>query len=290
MRRKHRGRKQKILMVSCLLMLLFLCVCYAAFSTSLNLKAKGNIKDLTASQVLRKECNTETGDGLYKDIYEEGKCVYKGANPNNYIKFNNELWRILSLESDNTLKIIRSSSIENRQWDSSNNDFETSDVKEYLNNTFLSSMIDENKIETYLWNIGKIKWNNNDLQNQINDEKSLKSESVKVGLITVSEYLNANTNTIECGNLLLNNTNKEECVLTNWIYSIVPYKGWLWTITGGETNNNMVYSVHSTDGNVGYLADYFVTEYRGVSPVVYLKDSTALSGEGTKENPYIIIN
>lgn len=53
-------------MVSCLLILLFLCVGYAAFSTSLNLKAKGNIKFLTASQVLRKECNTETGDGLYK--------------------------------------------------------------------------------------------------------------------------------------------------------------------------------------------------------------------------------
>ena len=291
MRRRHRRRKQKkIIVIGSLSILLFLCVGYAAFSTSLNLKAKGNIKFLTASQVLRKECNTETGDGLYKDIYEEGKCVYKGANPNNYIKFNNELWRILSLESDNTLKIIRSSSIENRQWDSSNNDFETSDVKEYLNNTFLSSMIDVDKIEIYSWNIGKIKWNNDDLQNQINDERLLKSEPVKVGLITASEYLNANTNTIECGNLLLNNTNKEKCVLTNWIYSIVPYKGWLWTITGGETNNNMVYSVHSTDGNVGYLADYFVTEYRGVSPVVYLKDSTALSGEGTKENPYIIIN
>ena len=231
---RYRRRKQKkIIVIGSLSILLFLCVGYAAFSTSLNLKAKGNIKFLTASQVLRKECNTETGDGLYKDIYEEGKCVYKGANPNNYILFNNEMWRMLSLESDNTLKIIRSSSTENRQWDFSNNDFETSDIK---------------------------------------------------------EYLNANTNAIECGNLLLNNTNKEKCIFTNWIYSIVPYKGWLWTITGGETNNNAVYSVHSTDGNVGYLADYFVTEKRGVAPVVYLKNSTALSGDGTKENSYVIIN
>ena len=32
-----------------------------------------------------------TGDGLYKDEYEEGKYTYKGANPNNYITFNNEM-------------------------------------------------------------------------------------------------------------------------------------------------------------------------------------------------------
>lgn len=71
---RYRRRKQKkIIVIGSLSILLFLCVGYAAFSTSLNLKAKGNIKFLTASQVLRKECNTETGDGLYKDIYEEGK-------------------------------------------------------------------------------------------------------------------------------------------------------------------------------------------------------------------------
>ena len=29
-----------------------------------------------------------TGDGLYADAYEEGRYVYKGANPNNYITFN----------------------------------------------------------------------------------------------------------------------------------------------------------------------------------------------------------
>ena len=52
----------------------------------------------------------------------------------------------------------------------------------------------------------------------------------------------------------------------------------------------LVYSAHSTDGNVGYLANYFVTEKRGVAPVVYLKDSILFSGEGTKENPYVIIN
>ena len=43
-----------------------------------------------------------SGDGLYADEYEEGKYTYKGANPNNYVTFNNEEagWRIISINSD----------------------------------------------------------------------------------------------------------------------------------------------------------------------------------------------
>ena len=45
-----------------------------------------------------------TGDGLYKDEYEEGRYFYKGANVNNYITFNNEVWRIVSIEADKTIE------------------------------------------------------------------------------------------------------------------------------------------------------------------------------------------
>ena len=48
-----------------------------------------------------------SGDGLYSDEYTPGKYVYRGTNPNNYIMFNNELWRIISKEADGTYKIIR---------------------------------------------------------------------------------------------------------------------------------------------------------------------------------------
>ena len=37
-----------------------------------------------------------SGDGIYKDEYESGRCVYRGENPNNYIRFNNEPWRIIA--------------------------------------------------------------------------------------------------------------------------------------------------------------------------------------------------
>ena len=48
-----------------------------------------------------------SGDGLYQDQYEDGRYVYRGSNPDNYIQFNDELWRIISKETDGTYKIIR---------------------------------------------------------------------------------------------------------------------------------------------------------------------------------------
>ena len=48
-----------------------------------------------------------SGDGLYVDSYESGRYIYRGQSPNNYVEFNNELWRIIAKETDGTYKIIR---------------------------------------------------------------------------------------------------------------------------------------------------------------------------------------
>ena len=44
-------------------------------------------------------------------MYEDNRYVYRRSNSDNYIKFNNELWKIVSIESDNTLKIMKNASI-----------------------------------------------------------------------------------------------------------------------------------------------------------------------------------
>jgi len=76
----------------------------------------------TAAEMLKEKVTT-TGDGLYEDEYEEGRHVYKGANPNNYITFNEENdgaagWRIFSVEADGTIKILKKDSIGNKVFDS----------------------------------------------------------------------------------------------------------------------------------------------------------------------------
>ena len=61
-----------------------------------------------------------TGDGLYEDSYEDGRLIYRGQNPNNYIEFNGELWRIMAKETDGTYKIIRNETLPARAFDEAN--------------------------------------------------------------------------------------------------------------------------------------------------------------------------
>ncbi len=57
------------------------------------------------------------GYGLYADEYESGRYIYRGQNPNNYITFNGETWRIIAKEADGTYKIIRNDVLANRAYD-----------------------------------------------------------------------------------------------------------------------------------------------------------------------------
>lgn len=88
-----------------LLYLSLICLSFTTVSPVLaNATAMHTLKDKVVS----------SGDGLYKDTVTDGRYVFKGANPNNYIKFNDELWRIMSLEKDGSLKIIRTNPLDTR--------------------------------------------------------------------------------------------------------------------------------------------------------------------------------
>lgn len=135
-----------------------------------------------------------SGDGLYEDSYENGRYVYKGNNPNNYIEFNGELWRIIAKETDGTYKIIRDQLSENRAFDeanyrtTANNTFcdssysgcnvygkvngifrlmsgqkmgtvtEDSSLSKYLNETYYNTLTSDakNQVQTHAFNIGGV--------------------------------------------------------------------------------------------------------------------------------------
>ena len=112
---------------------------YAAMQTNLEIKAKGNVvKKATAGSDLVDQAGTVTsGDGLYKDSYESNVYTYRGKNPNNYVTFNGESWRIISANtSDNTIKIIRSSVLSDREYDNDNGRYSSSgycNINDYCN-------------------------------------------------------------------------------------------------------------------------------------------------------------
>ena len=122
--RKIRSRKLKkqkyMVIIGSFLFLSIFSVGYAAFSTTISLNAKGNVHPsptYTIDQLKATALTEGTTDGLYVDSAEQGRYVFKGGNPNNYLTLNNETWRIISIEADNTLKIMREDSIESIPFD-----------------------------------------------------------------------------------------------------------------------------------------------------------------------------
>ena len=227
------------------------------------------------------------GDGLYADEYESGKYIYKGTNPNNYITFNNETWRILSIDGGGRIKIVRDELLSSREWDltgtyGSNNWDRPSDIKTYLNGEYLESItVNKEKIVPSTWSIGKVTYGNNDLARQIAGENGTQSQEASVGLITASEYLRANPNTEECGSNMLNDDNRDICKTTNWLFKETTY----WTLSSDSKNTTNVFLAHNT----GSLVSGNAYSNLGVLPAITLSSDINLSGSGTVEEPYTIM-
>lgn len=244
---------------------------YAAFQANLNITAKGNIVDkgITPTELKNTYCNQTSGDGLYKDTYEDGRCIYKGANPNNYVTFNDELWRIISVEKDNKVKIVKNNDIGMHRfdptgsrttgycsaalaleygcnaWMQSSNFINGSlsgvvdkdaELNTYLNTTYYNTLNNnaKEKIINYSWGVGAVPFNSANLQTQITQENQIKW-SGKVGLPSVSEYIRTSINP-KCTNL------------TSYYYSA---DGSCWK--NGESHNWLYKVLTNNSTKIGWL-------------------------------------
>ena len=61
---------------------------------------------------------TRASNNLKKDNTEDKNIRYYGANPNNYVRFNNELWRMIGIFGNN-VKLIRNDRLGWLSWDTS---------------------------------------------------------------------------------------------------------------------------------------------------------------------------
>ena len=241
--------------------------------------------------ILDKVDIVSSGDGLYKDEYED-RYFYRGTNPNNYIIFNNEIWRIVSVESDGTIKIMKNEVLPNRQWDigggknGSNNWARPADLNTYLNGSYLTGTLNstaQSQIVAKDFSIGAVTYNDTSLLNTINDENSKKWNG-KVALITASEYIRSNSNKSDCGNMgQFEMWNSTTCKNTTWMYT--NNNQW-WTLSPESSLASRVFYVFS-DGNFDNInANDAVIEVR---PSVYLSSKIKITGgDGSQNNPYRI--
>ena len=99
---KRRKNYTKYLIITTICVFSCMGIGYSYLQENLNINMSLSKKriDITDNVVA-------SGDGVYEDKYESGRYIYRGSNPNNYIEFNDELWRIIAKETDGTYKIIR---------------------------------------------------------------------------------------------------------------------------------------------------------------------------------------
>ena len=228
--------------------------------------------------------------GLEKDPYE-CRYFFTGANPNNYITFNGEDagWRIISVECDGTIKIMRTANINtnnNITWDSSNSNnwARPATLNTYLNGTYYNSLDStaQSQIVTHDFGIGAVKYGENNLQTTINEENKTKWNG-KIALVTASEYIRSNSNQIGCGTM--NQLwNAVACYYTTWMYT---FDYWWFTLTPRPDSSSLVFDVNTDNGN---FMNNNANDARGaIRPALYLSSDIKITGgTGTKSDPYVV--
>ena len=190
------------------------------------------------------------GSGLY---ITSGNYIYKGDVSNNYIKFNNLLWRIIRINKDNTIEVILDDYLNMLPYSSSPVSFDKSDIYKYLeekvfNNIDKDMLVKENICTDMVSDLSNIKCDN--------------TASSYVKLLDITGFLN----TVK--------DKKSYLVSDDEIFWLSDY------------DEDKVW--HTNGVNVSSSKE---TSFYEIRPVIKLKNSVTFeSGDGTKEKPYIIKN
>lgn len=238
--------------------------------------------------------------GIMEDI--GGNIRYYGGDPNNYVSFNNELWRIIGVfkdiddgtgKTETRLKIARSESIGNYAWDSNNkNEWSTATLNTYLNGDYLNSLSSEAQgmIGNAKWNLGGSSTQQglyaNDYYTFERGTTVLSGRSTewtgKIALMYPSDYMYAG-DLSKCSKDGYNwDTDQTNCRDTSWLRNASNTQ---WTVTPRSSSSSSVFSVTIS----GFVSTNSVTVSYASRPVLYLSSTVEITGgTGTSEDPYTL--
>ena len=262
--------------------------------------------------------------GTGKVINENG-YRYEGKNPNNYIWFNNEYWRIIGVfdsathgqAGKNLVKIIRDKQIGYQTWDSAGtNNWSTSSLKSLLNDYYYKATDGTNSGKCYGYS-NTVTSNCNYTKNGIQSYYRNLIQSVTWHLggynsiaVTANNFYTYERGTTVNGSNPTTTTGyiglmypsdfgytalESDCARTTLLseYITVACAGASWlsgrsfdlTLTQYTTNATQTITI----SREGKIAARDAIGNFGVSPVLYLNSSVYLvDGNGSLDNPYII--
>lgn len=257
---------------------------------------------------------TTQGNG---QVVNENGYRYEGQDPNNYVWFNNELWRIIGvfdsssegISNTNLVKIIRNDSVGGLAWDSDENTWGYANLNSLLTGYYLLGYnatgisicngygsqsnakcnYGVNGIKAaYREMIKEVDWRTARISNgsitagtMYGYENGSTTHYGYIGLMYASDYGFA-VPAANCSRTTnLDSYHNGYCTLNNWLYN----GGDEWTLTAVSTDTYQVFNVNS-NGRVGYT---YSSYGRGVRPSLYLYPSVyVIDGDGSITNPYII--
>ena len=257
-----------------------------------------NSNVIATDQTWTTSWQTSDQSGLYAQTVGSNKTYYFRGNPtNNYIKFAGKDYRILRVNEDGTIRIMLTSSIGTKAFNSTYNTYDkmyytNSELKTVVDNWFTTNITGDNANKVvsgnYFCEAARVAYNTSKYTagsatvtakesytptfECITDGNGKGVVTSKVGLVTYDEIIYAG----------------------GWYYvSGLSYPYYLnsgnlyWTMspTGFYGNTIATAWTVSSDGNTG---SYSVGGTRGVRPVLILSADTLVSGSGTESDPYIV--
>ena len=228
---------------------------------------------------------------------------YIGANPNNYVTFNNELWRIIGVftvedgngNTEQRIKIVRNEKLSsNIAWDSNGvNEWSTATLNTYLNGDYYNGLDDTSKnmvADTKYYLGGSSAYDNLKGEDYYNFERGTTvysgrstSWNGKIALMYPSDY--SYTYALGVDNTCY--TDGYDCdgssgKTNGWIYNTNSNSS-QWLLSPDSVNSHFAFYL---DG-AGYVYRYNVPDSNGVRPSLYLVSNIKIdSGDGSEQSPY----
>ena len=214
------------------------------------------------SEVTRKVVVEESLSNVVREATSDTNGYYKGDVLNNYVMFNNMTFRIVKINSNNTVTIASDEVLANVDY-TNDGRFADSSLDSWLNDYFYNLL--ESKYKKL---ITSSKWCDDVLNadNYVATECSRSSAKRNVGILSIQDY---------------NNTLADDI-------SFLDFGGIVWYANLDSNNNPWTmtdlydYPLKSEPMNQEYLFN--------VRPAVTLKKNTkVLSGDGSEADPYILV-
>ena len=256
-----------------------------------NINCGEKYKTKTLQETLIKDSLVETGNGLYK---VDDEYIFKGDNVKNYIKLNDVLYRIVSINSDGSVRLMENKKNSestmttwddryntDKQYNAGINNYSAnglnSRIKDKIHSIYEGSTYTDD-VKAYFINkescIGKRSIN--ELENTGIYECAVKSESYPISILALYEYSRASLDP-NCTGFV-----NSSCTNYNYFASI---SNGFWTLTADKDTSYKAYKISS--GSV-MISNASNPAYLLI--VININGNTVINseGNGSENNPYII--